>query len=59
MDFASRVPPWRWGRRYISDFSPSGTLAFNAELPPGITFNRAYRLPWPPSAVSPAGVRAG
>jgi Arylsulfotransferase (ASST) len=37
---------------YISEFSPSGTLLFNAELPPGTLTYRAYRLPWPP----PAGV---
>jgi hypothetical protein len=29
---------------YISEFSPSGQLLFNAELP---TY-RAYRLPWSP-----------
>jgi outer membrane protein assembly factor BamB len=35
---------------YISEFSPSGTLVFNAEFPSGVTCYRAYRLPWPPSA---------
>jgi hypothetical protein len=34
---------------YISEFSPSGTLLFNAELPSGVTSYRAYRFPWPPS----------
>jgi outer membrane protein assembly factor BamB len=38
-----------WGSLpYISEFSPSGKLLFNAELPTGITTYRAYRLPWPP-----------
>jgi hypothetical protein len=32
---------------YISEFSPSGTLRFNAELPSGVLTYRAYRLPWP------------
>jgi hypothetical protein len=32
---------------YISEFSPSGTLLFNAEFPSGVTCYRAYRLPWP------------
>ncbi len=35
---------------YISEFSPSGTLLFNAEFPAGVICYRAYRLPWPPSA---------
>jgi outer membrane protein assembly factor BamB len=36
-----------WGALpYISEFSPSGKLLFNAELPNGITTYRAYRLPW-------------
>jgi hypothetical protein len=36
-----------WGTLpYISEFSPSGKLLFNAELPPGIATYRAYRLPW-------------
>jgi outer membrane protein assembly factor BamB len=35
---------------YISEFSPSGTLLFNAELPSGVLTYRAYRLPWPPLA---------
>jgi hypothetical protein len=39
-----------WGNLpYISEFSPSGTLLFNAELPAGIATYRAYLLPWPPS----------
>ena len=33
---------------YISEFSSSGQLVFNAELPPEIATYRAYRLPWPP-----------
>jgi outer membrane protein assembly factor BamB len=35
---------------YISEFSPSGTLLFNAEFPSGVTCYRAYRLPWPSSS---------
>ena len=35
---------------YVSEFSPSGTLLYNAELPPGVFTYRAYRLPWPPAA---------
>ena len=35
---------------YISEFSPSGKLQFNAEFPSGVTCYRAYRLPWPPPA---------
>ena len=40
-----------WGSLpYISEFSPSGKLLFNAELPPGVVTYRAYLLPWgPPS----------
>jgi hypothetical protein len=38
-----------WGALpYISEFSPSGTLLFNAQLPGGMTTYRAYRLPWHP-----------
>jgi outer membrane protein assembly factor BamB len=38
-----------WGALpYISEFSPSGKLLFNAELPVGISTYRAYRLPWHP-----------
>ena len=38
-----------WGNLpYISEFSPSGKLLFNAELPAGISTYRAYLLPWPP-----------
>jgi hypothetical protein len=38
-----------WGALpYISEFSPSGQLLFNAELPAGPTY-RAYRLPWHPA----------
>ena len=40
-----------WGALpYISEFSPSGQLLFNAELPAGVSTYRAYLLPWnPPS----------
>ena len=40
-----------WGALpYISEFSPSGKLLFNAELPTGVSTYRAYLLPWhPPS----------
>jgi hypothetical protein len=38
-----------WGiLPYISEFSPSGQLLFNAEFPAGVNTYRAYRLPWPP-----------
>ncbi len=38
-----------WGSLpYISEFSPSGKLLFNAEFPAGISTYRAYRLPWSP-----------
>jgi outer membrane protein assembly factor BamB len=40
-----------WGALpYISEFSPSGKLLFNAELPAGISTYRAYRLPWHPGS---------
>jgi hypothetical protein len=39
-----------WGALpYISEFSPSGKLLFNAEFPAGVNTYRAYRLPWNPS----------
>ncbi len=39
-----------WGTLpYVSEFSPSGRLLFNAELPPGVGSYRAYRLPWHPA----------
>jgi hypothetical protein len=39
-----------WGvLPYISEFSPSGRLLFNAELPAGVVSYRAYRLPWHPA----------
>ncbi len=39
-----------WGiLPYFSEFSPSGQLLFNAELPAGVNSYRAYRLPWNPS----------
>ena len=38
-----------WGNLpYISEFSPSGQLLFNAEFPTGVNTYRAYRLPWDP-----------
>jgi hypothetical protein len=36
------------GQPYISEFSPSGKLLFNAKLPSGVFTYRAYLLPWPP-----------
>jgi Arylsulfotransferase (ASST) len=40
-----------WGTLpYISQFSPSGRLLFNAVLPPGVHTYRAYRLPWHPAS---------
>ena len=40
-----------WGQlRYISEFSPSGQLLFNAELPAGVRTYRAYLLPWQPAS---------
>jgi hypothetical protein len=40
-----------WGALpYISEFSPSGRLLFNAELPAGVSTYRAYRLPWLPAS---------
>lgn len=39
-----------WGTLpYISEFSPSGRLLFNAQLPPGVSTYRAYLLPWHPA----------
>jgi arylsulfotransferase ASST len=39
-----------WGLLpYISEFSPSGRLLFNAKLPAGVSTYRAYRLPWHPA----------
>jgi outer membrane protein assembly factor BamB len=36
-----------WGALpYISEFSPSGKLLFNADLPVGVSTYRAYLLPW-------------
>jgi hypothetical protein len=35
---------------YISEFSPSGQLLFNAQLPNVLSSYRAYRLPWHPAA---------
>jgi outer membrane protein assembly factor BamB len=36
------------GLGYLSEFSPSGKLLFNAKLPDGVSTYRAYRLPWDP-----------
>ncbi len=37
-----------WGALpYFSEFSQSGDLLFNAELPAGVNTYRAYQLPWP------------
>jgi hypothetical protein len=39
-----------WGALpYISEFSPSGQLLFNAAFPAGVSSYRAYRLPWSPA----------
>jgi len=39
-----------WGALpYISEFSPSGALLFNAKFPPNVSTYRAYRLPWSPA----------
>ena len=39
-----------WGALpYISEFSPSGTLLFNAKFPANVSTYRAYRLPWNPT----------
>lgn len=40
-----------WGSLpYLSEFSPSGRLLFNAEFPSGVSSYRAYRLPWRPAS---------
>jgi hypothetical protein len=40
-----------WGSLpYFSQFSASGQLVFNAELPAGVNSYRAYRLPWHPAS---------
>jgi len=38
------------GLSYFSEFSPSGKLLFNAQLPDGVATYRAYRLPWNPGS---------
>ena len=39
-----------WGAvPYISEFSPSGQLLFNAQMPGTDISYRAYRLPWHPA----------
>ena len=39
-----------WGALpYISEFSPSGKLLFNAKLPAAVSTYRAYLLPWHPA----------
>jgi hypothetical protein len=38
-----------WGNTtYMSEYSQSGALLFNAQLPAGVFTYRAYLLPWPP-----------
>jgi len=40
-----------WGdAAYISEFSPTGQLLFNAQLPGADITYRAYRLPWHPAS---------
>ena len=40
-----------WGSLpYISEFSPSGQLLFNAKLPAEVSTYRAYLLPWRPGS---------
>ena len=40
-----------WGSLpYISEFSPTGKLLFNAKLPAGVSTYRAYLLPWHPGS---------
>jgi hypothetical protein len=40
-----------WGdAAFISEFSPTGRLLFNAQLPGVDITYRAYRLPWHPVA---------
>ena len=38
------------GLSYLSEFSPSGKLLFNAKLPDGVATYRGYRLPWNPGS---------
>jgi hypothetical protein len=38
------------GLPYVSEFSPSGRLLFNAQLPAGVSTYRAYLLAWRPSS---------
>jgi hypothetical protein len=45
-----------WGiLPYISEFSPSGQLLFNAEFPAGVNTYRAYLQPWNPPASGGSG----
>jgi hypothetical protein len=45
-----------WGALpYFSEFSRSGSLLFNAELPAGVNTYRAYQQQWPPSHAWPPG----
>ena len=40
-----------WGALpHSCEFSPSGRLPFNAQLPAGVATYRAYRLPWNPGS---------
>jgi hypothetical protein len=49
-----------WGiLPYISEFSPSGQLIFNAEFPAGVNTYRAYLLPWNPPGSGGGGQGPG
>jgi hypothetical protein len=42
-----------WGSLpYFSQYSPTGSLMFNAKFRAGVNSYRAYRLPWPPADAS-------
>jgi len=49
----AQTTPWRnlvvgWGALpYFSEFSPTGSLIFNAEFPARVNTYRAYQFPWP------------
>ncbi|HST56774.1 MAG TPA: hypothetical protein VLJ42_12880 [Solirubrobacteraceae bacterium] len=43
-----------WGQApYLSEFSPSGELLFDAHLPSGYESYRAYRFAWSSQPTSP------
>ena len=49
-----------WGKApFISEFSPSGGLLFNAEFSPGVFTYRACLLPWHPGRLHRTGVSQG